>query len=97
MKGGSREDGGWYDHGVKYWENIPATVDGVLGGFGHVSGIDVKARVRRARAHTRTRRPRAARRVASWTCGNVAPRAALTPHRAGATCRRARNSRRGMT
>uniref|UniRef100_A0A7R9TU30 Alpha N-terminal protein methyltransferase 1 n=1 Tax=Prasinoderma coloniale TaxID=156133 RepID=A0A7R9TU30_9VIRI len=42
MKGGSREDGGWYDHGVKYWENIPATVDGVLGGFGHVSGIDVK-------------------------------------------------------
>lgn len=37
------------------------------------------------------------RRVACWTCGNVAPRAALTPHRAGATCRRARNSRRGMT
>ena len=23
--------------GIKYWEDVPASVDGVLGGFGHVS------------------------------------------------------------
>ncbi|KAN0065471.1 hypothetical protein ACQY0O_001307 [Thecaphora frezii] len=26
--------------GVEYWEGVPPTVDGVLGGFGHVSRID---------------------------------------------------------
>ena len=26
----------WYTYGAKYWENVPATVDGVLGGLGHL-------------------------------------------------------------
>ena len=32
----------WYEKGVAYWEGVAATVDGVLGGFGHVSGSDVR-------------------------------------------------------
>ncbi|KAK3257780.1 hypothetical protein CYMTET_33145, partial [Cymbomonas tetramitiformis] len=32
----------WYTKGIEYWDNVDATVDGVLGGFGHVSGVDVK-------------------------------------------------------
>ncbi len=38
------EDPAWYSHAFAYWEteeNCPPTVDGVLGGFGHVSGTDV--------------------------------------------------------
>jgi len=34
----------WYSQAATYWEeegNCPPTVDGVLGGFGHVSGTDV--------------------------------------------------------
>jgi protein N-terminal methyltransferase len=32
----------WYKKGVDYWMNVDATVDGVLGGFGKVSNVDVK-------------------------------------------------------
>eukprot|EP00899_Mesostigma_viride_P004955 jgi/Mesvir1/14460/Mv05172-RA.1 len=31
----------WYRKGVSYWENVPSTVDGVLGGFGTLSEPDV--------------------------------------------------------
>ena len=30
----------WYEKGVKYWASAPATVDGVLGGYGRVAGTD---------------------------------------------------------
>eukprot|EP00286_Rhodomonas_abbreviata_P008534 CAMPEP_0181328370 /NCGR_PEP_ID=MMETSP1101-20121128/22671_1 /TAXON_ID=46948 /ORGANISM="Rhodomonas abbreviata, Strain Caron Lab Isolate" /LENGTH=131 /DNA_ID=CAMNT_0023437237 /DNA_START=213 /DNA_END=605 /DNA_ORIENTATION=- len=33
---------GWYGKGVKYWDGIDATVDGVLGGFGKVTDVDMK-------------------------------------------------------
>lgn len=33
---------GWYGKAVNYWGQIDATVDGVLGGFGHVTGVDLK-------------------------------------------------------
>jgi protein N-terminal methyltransferase len=33
----------WYKHGVDYWTAVPATVDGVLGGFGFVTDADLKA------------------------------------------------------
>mmetsp|Transcript_20749 Transcript_20749/g.50349 ORF Transcript_20749/g.50349 Transcript_20749/m.50349 type:complete len:257 (-) Transcript_20749:253-1023(-) len=33
---------GWYGKAVHYWDGVDATVDGVLGGFGHVSGVDLK-------------------------------------------------------
>lgn len=26
---------GWYGKAIEYWEKQPASVDGVLGGFGH--------------------------------------------------------------
>ncbi|GAQ92664.1 hypothetical protein KFL_010870010 [Klebsormidium nitens] len=31
----------WYRNGVAYWENVEASVDGVLGGYGHVSSVDI--------------------------------------------------------
>ncbi|XP_058071693.1 alpha N-terminal protein methyltransferase 1 [Magnolia sinica] len=32
----------WYRKGVGYWEGVEASVDGVLGGYGHVNAVDVK-------------------------------------------------------
>ncbi|KAK0179876.1 hypothetical protein PV327_005587 [Microctonus hyperodae] len=31
----------FYTRAVEYWDNIPATVDGMLGGFGFISHIDI--------------------------------------------------------
>ncbi|KAL6502162.1 hypothetical protein OROHE_024755 [Orobanche hederae] len=31
----------WYSQGVGYWEGVEATVDGVLGGYGHVNKPDI--------------------------------------------------------
>ncbi|XP_055805466.1 alpha N-terminal protein methyltransferase 1-like [Solanum dulcamara] len=33
----------WYNKGINYWEGVEATVDGVLGGYGHVNTPDIKA------------------------------------------------------
>ncbi|KAI3965848.1 hypothetical protein MKX01_010805 [Papaver californicum] len=33
----------WYRKGVGYWEGVEASVDGVLGGYGHVNDTDIKA------------------------------------------------------
>lgn len=30
-----------YDKALEYWSEIPATVDGVLGGFGYISDVDI--------------------------------------------------------
>ncbi|KAG5235878.1 alpha N-terminal protein [Salix suchowensis] len=32
----------WYRDGVAYWEGVEASVNGVLGGYGHVNDADVK-------------------------------------------------------
>ncbi|CAL9187689.1 unnamed protein product [Musa hybrid cultivar] len=32
----------WYQKGIAYWEGVEASVDGVLGGYGHVDDADVK-------------------------------------------------------
>ena len=32
----------WYDRGAEYWQTQPATYDGVLGGFGRLSPIDIR-------------------------------------------------------
>jgi hypothetical protein len=32
----------WYAQSTDYWAKVNATVGGVLGGFGHLSGVDVK-------------------------------------------------------
>ncbi|XP_063233910.1 N-terminal Xaa-Pro-Lys N-methyltransferase 1-B isoform X1 [Bacillus rossius redtenbacheri] len=32
----------FYKHAAKYWSNIPATVDGMLGGFGFISHTDIQ-------------------------------------------------------
>ena len=32
----------WYKKGIDYWDAVPATDDGVLGGYGHVSSLDAK-------------------------------------------------------
>ncbi|KAL6561894.1 hypothetical protein OROGR_002901 [Orobanche gracilis] len=31
----------WYSQGVGYWEGVEATLDGVLGGYGHVNKPDI--------------------------------------------------------
>lgn len=36
------EEHEFYTAAAKYWEHIPATVDGMLGGFGFISQIDIK-------------------------------------------------------
>ncbi|KAK3034385.1 hypothetical protein RJ639_033989 [Escallonia herrerae] len=33
----------WYKQGVGYWQGVEASVDGVLGGYGHVSEADIKS------------------------------------------------------
>ncbi|KAF7119385.1 hypothetical protein RHSIM_Rhsim13G0125000 [Rhododendron simsii] len=33
----------WYHKGVGYWEGVDASVDGVLGGYGHVNEPDIKS------------------------------------------------------
>ncbi|XP_018569308.1 N-terminal Xaa-Pro-Lys N-methyltransferase 1 [Anoplophora glabripennis] len=37
-----KSDEKFYNDGANYWSEIPATVDGMLGGFGFVSQIDIK-------------------------------------------------------
>lgn len=32
----------FYKDASKYWSDIPATIDGMLGGFGYISEIDIK-------------------------------------------------------
>ncbi|KAB1222893.1 Alpha N-terminal protein methyltransferase 1 [Morella rubra] len=32
----------WYCQGVGYWQGVEASVDGVLGGYGHVNELDVQ-------------------------------------------------------
>ena len=32
----------WYDKGAEYWQTQPATYDGVLGGFGRLSPLDIR-------------------------------------------------------
>eukprot|EP01134_Creolimax_fragrantissima_P002789 CFRG2789T1 len=32
----------WYKKARDYWENVPATVNGVLGGYSYISSVDVK-------------------------------------------------------
>ena len=31
----------FYDDAKKYWETIPATVDGMLGGYSTISSVDI--------------------------------------------------------
>ncbi|KAL5773902.1 hypothetical protein ACOSP7_011459 [Xanthoceras sorbifolium] len=31
----------WYREGISYWQGVEASVDGVLGGFGTVNGVDI--------------------------------------------------------
>lgn len=33
--------GSWYGHAADYWKNIPATVNGMLGGYAHISTTDI--------------------------------------------------------
>lgn len=36
-------DNKFYKKAASYWAKVPATVDGVLGGYGHISDIDINA------------------------------------------------------
>lgn len=35
-------DENYYSHGANYWSQVPATVDGMLGGFGYISHTDIQ-------------------------------------------------------
>lgn len=34
--------GAWYGHAADYWKSVPATVNGMLGGYAHISPTDIK-------------------------------------------------------
>ncbi|XP_052741448.1 N-terminal Xaa-Pro-Lys N-methyltransferase 1-like [Bicyclus anynana] len=34
-------DNRFYKNAANYWANVPATIDGVLGGYGHISAVDI--------------------------------------------------------
>lgn len=38
----NKERGAFYKDAADYWSQIPATVDGMLGGYGHISTVDIK-------------------------------------------------------
>ncbi|GCB77188.1 N-terminal Xaa-Pro-Lys N-methyltransferase 1 isoform X2 [Scyliorhinus torazame] len=40
------DEEGFYSKAKKYWKNIPPTVDGMLGGYGHISNIDINSSTR---------------------------------------------------
>ncbi|KAK4778855.1 hypothetical protein SAY86_006383 [Trapa natans] len=40
--GNSAKKAQWYSEGVRYWKGVEASVDGVLGGYGHVNEADIK-------------------------------------------------------
>jgi len=37
-----QDRGKWYGDAADYWKNIPATVNGMLGGYAHISPMDIK-------------------------------------------------------
>ncbi|KAL9958607.1 hypothetical protein ACROYT_G035646 [Oculina patagonica] len=37
-----QDRGKWYGDAADYWKNIPATVNGMLGGYAHISPTDIK-------------------------------------------------------
>lgn len=37
-----QDRGKWYGDAVDYWKSVPATVNGMLGGYGHISPTDIK-------------------------------------------------------
>lgn len=41
LTNGTMSESGFYKKAANYWANIPATVDGVLGGFGYISETDI--------------------------------------------------------
>ncbi|XP_024980469.1 alpha N-terminal protein methyltransferase 1 isoform X1 [Cynara cardunculus var. scolymus] len=41
--GDSQKKDDWYRNGVGYWQGVEASMDGVLGGYGHVNEPDIKA------------------------------------------------------
>ena len=43
-KWGRQEE--WYSKAVEYWDRQDASVDGVLGGYGHVSSTDISDSLR---------------------------------------------------
>ncbi|XP_064213119.1 N-terminal Xaa-Pro-Lys N-methyltransferase 1 isoform X2 [Tribolium castaneum] len=38
----STTDDSFYSNAVQYWSEIPPTIDGMLGGFGHISQTDIR-------------------------------------------------------
>lgn len=36
----------WYGTSKSYWEDVPSTINGMLGGYGHLTGIDTKGSVK---------------------------------------------------
>jgi hypothetical protein len=43
----------FYDDAEKYWKGIPATVDGMLGGFAHISSTDIAGSTKFLNHYTR--------------------------------------------
>jgi protein N-terminal methyltransferase len=40
-----RDRTSFYTHAAEYWSSVPATIDGMLGGFGIISQTDIQGSV----------------------------------------------------
>ncbi|KAM3343100.1 alpha N-terminal protein methyltransferase 1 isoform X1 [Capsicum galapagoense] len=70
--GDSQKKSQWYNKGIKYWQGVEATMDGVLGGYGHVNAADIKASEDFLNAILAERFPDAGRgrRLVALDCGS---------------------------
>ena len=39
--GEEREESEFYTHAAEYWDSVPANLESMLGGYGHISSTDV--------------------------------------------------------
>ncbi|WOL15355.1 alpha N-terminal protein methyltransferase 1 [Canna indica] len=60
----------WYQKGIAYWQGVDASVDGVLGGYGHVNDADVKGSEAFLKPLLLDRFGSGARRLVALDCGS---------------------------
>ncbi|KAG0500734.1 hypothetical protein HPP92_000806 [Vanilla planifolia] len=61
---------GWYDKGISYWQGVEASLDGVLGGYGHVNETDVKGSEAFLKPLLLDRFGRGRKRLVALDCGS---------------------------
>lgn len=63
------DKGDFYKDAAQYWSQVPATVDGMLGGFGHISTVDIQGSTQFLKQLFRLRVPPGQRRALDCGAG----------------------------